>query len=321
MIAGYDYMLVRHQLQHRLFTTVALFLFSLGALMLGTGGAYYAYAAKARSGLDELAVTLNGDILNGSNAVWGPAEDGQPFIGPRTPLVTGPFVSGVDLWEEFGAEEASLTPAESFPRLRIPATAIASRQPYPGELLSATYWGNPLAYEPPAYAQQALVQKFTPTSLSQALPVGSQPAPTRIVAPLLGVDSKVTQLAILDLGDSRVYATPDRVVGHIPESANAGEAASVWFFGHLGSPMMGEGAVFHDLPKIPRLLRGGEDLFVAVESGAKQYLYKITSTQVVHQNDMRLYNTGQATIHLVTCVPALVYDHRLIVTGHLVGVN
>ena len=52
-----------------------------------------------------------------------------------------------------------------------------------------------------------------------------------------------------------------------------------------------------------------------------QYLYRITSTEVLHQDEMRLFNTGWASIHLVSCVPRLVYDHRLVVTGELVGVK
>jgi sortase (surface protein transpeptidase) len=36
---------------------------------------------------------------------------------------------------------------------------------------------------------------------------------------------------------------------------------------------------------------------------------------------MKLYDNGEANIHLVACVPRLVYDHRIIVTGELVGVK
>ena len=42
---------------------------------------------------------------------------------------------------------------------------------------------------------------------------------------------------------------------------------------------------------------------------------------MVSQNDMKMYDTGRPTIHLVTCVPRFVYDHRLIVTGELVGIR
>ncbi len=34
-----------------------------------------------------------------------------------------------------------------------------------------------------------------------------------------------------------------------------------------------------------------------------QHLYRIISSQVVHEQDIRLYDTGGATIHLVSCAP------------------
>ena len=203
----------------------------------------------------------------------------------------------------------------------ISASAIANQQLFPGESLLASAWSNPLAYVPSAYAEQTLLQGFTPMDISQGLPLGSQDAPQRITIPAVGVDSDVTALRILEMGDSRAYETPNKTVGHIPESANPGELASSWFFGHLESPLMGQGAVFSYLPEIPGMLRNGEDVYVIADNRTRQFLYKVTSTRVVHQNDMELYNTGQSTIHLVTCVPRLVYDHRLVVTGQLVGVN
>ena len=57
-----------------------------------------------------------------------------------------------------------------------------------------------------------------------------QPA-TRIMIPSIGINSGITELSIVDLGDSRAYESPDNTVGHIPESANAGEQGPSWFFG------------------------------------------------------------------------------------------
>ena len=51
------------------------------------------------------------------------------------------------------------------------------------------------------------------------------------------------------------------------------------------------------------------------------YLYEVYKTDVVYQDDLRLYDSDQATLTLVTCVPALTYDHRLLVTARLVGVK
>ena len=290
MEAGYDWLLIRAHLRRPLLGVPGLFLLFLGALLLAGGGAYYGYAYQARADLDKLNVTLS------SSPVGELARD-RLASGSTAPT------------------------ALDTPLRQILASAIANQQLFPGESLLASAWSNPLAYVPSAYAEQTLLQGFTPMDINQVLPLGSQDAPQRITIPAVGVDSDVTALRILEMGDSRAYETPNKTVGHIPESANPGEFASSWFFGHLESPLMGQGAGFSYLPEIPGMLRNGEDVYVIADNGTRQFLYKVTSTRVVHQNDMELYDTGQSTIHLVTCVPRLVYDHRLVVTGQLVGVN
>ena len=135
------------------------------------------------------------------------------------------------------------------------------------------------------------------------------------------MDSAIKELAILDLGGSRAYETPANTVGHIPATANAGEANSSWFFGHTESPTMGEGSVFFNLRDIPDKLRRGEDVYIIAVNEQRKYLYRATSSQVVHQRELRLYETGLATIHLVSCVPRLVYDHRLIISGELIAIK
>jgi LPXTG-site transpeptidase (sortase) family protein len=292
MEAGYDYLLLRGRLQRHLLGFSGLFLLVFGALLLVGGGAYYTYAAKARADLDQLNVALPE-----ADRAFPDNQDSARASGPSS------------------AFELVAPPPG------IPASAIANQRLYSGNPLTADSWTNPLAYEPLAYREQVLLQGFTPMKVGQALPMGSQPAATRIMIPSLGVDSGVKDLAVVDLANSRAYETPVDTVGHIPESANVGEAGSSWFFGHLESPIAGEGSVFYHLPKIPDMLRNGEDVFVIADNGAQQYLYRVTSTQVVHQNEMKLHDSGQANIHLVSCVPSLIYDHRLIVTGELVGVK
>lgn len=289
MEAGYDYLLLRGRLQRHLFGFTALFLVSLGVLLLAGGGAYYGYVAKARADLAD----LNASLPQASNT--SPIDqNGQGAAGGGNEFVPPPGMSAQD---------------------------IASQDLGVGDVIDAYAWNNPLAYEPLDYREEVLLQGFTPMSMSQALPLGSQPQATRVMLPELGIDSRVSELDILDLADSRAYQTPVNAVGHIPESANSGEAGSSWFFGHLESPIVGEGSVFFHLPQIADQLRNGEEVFVITDNGAQQYLYQITSTEVVHQDQMNLFDTGQANIHLVTCVPRLDYSHRLIVSGELVGVK
>jgi LPXTG-site transpeptidase (sortase) family protein len=292
MEAGYDYLLLRGRLQRHLLGFSGLFLLIFGMLLLAGGGAYYVYAAKARAHLEQLNVALpEADRTfpdnQGSARVSEPSKALEPISPPPG----------------------------------IPALAIANQSWYSGGPLTADSWSNPLAYEPLAYREQVLLQGFTPMKMGQALPMVSQPATARIMIPSLGIDSSVKELAVRDVANSRAYEKPANAVGHIPESANAGEAGSSWFFGHLESPVAGEGSVFYHLPRVPSMLRKGEEVFVIADNGAQQYLYRVTSTQVVHQSEMKLYDTGQANIHLVACVPSLIYDHRLIVTGELVGVK
>ena len=181
------------------------------------------------------------------------------------------------------------------------------------------FWMDTSSYEAASPEIKALVESFMPIEADQGFPLGSRLASTRISVPSVGIDVTVTELGFEELDGARAYQTPDKTAGHIPETANAGEAGSAWFFGHTEAPTMGEGSVFFNLKEIPELIREGRDVFAIAESEEGQYLYRLASFQVVHEDDIRLYDSGGATIHLVSCVPRLVYDNRLIVSGELVG--
>ena len=232
--------------------------------------------------------------------------------------------------------EVGSHPAAKEVAIQLSHSTIAAQQLYPGTEIRATYWSNPLEYEPAPYIESSLIKGFKPIDSSLFASLGTLPAPTRIIIPEpIAVDSDVAGLEIMDLGDSRAYETPKHIVGHIPTSANPGEGGSLWLFGHLESPISGEGNVFYNLPKIPDLLRRGEDVYTIVESGAVSYLYRITESFVVHQDDLKLdyeylkslkpdyarLNPAGANIHLVVCVPRFVYDSRLVVSGELVGIR
>jgi len=307
MEAGYDYLLLRGRLQRKLFKYTGIIIFVFGVMLLAAGGTYYGYATKARADLDRLNVTLpeaganTGEVRAGASAAGASADD----------LILSSARSRED-----GAQSGR-GPAKVLPG--ISATAIRSRGLYPGDALLATAWSNPWSYEPLGFQEQLLLQGFTPIDFDQLRPADGLSPATRLMVPSIGIDSRVKELAILDLGGSRAYETPANAVGHIPETADAGEAESSWFFGHTESPTLGEGSVFLDLRKIPEKLRNGEDVLIITDNGQEQFLYRATSSAVVHQNDMKLYDTGRATIHLVSCVPRLVYDHRLIITGELIA--
>ena len=354
MEAGYDYLLLRRPPPRPLLKFSGLFLFILGAMLLATSGAYYGYAAKAKADLDNLNVTLPDAIsqmpasddlsslglsdgvstgaplttspdssnLAGATPALQLAQESELGLGPagrseatsRAGFATG--LDAVDVGAPF-----TLPPAKVSSEAPAAAFAIASQRLYPGESLQAGSWNNPLSFEPAYYREHKLLRGFTPIDLGQVPTLHSAKPATRIIIPSINVDSAIRELAILERGGRRAYETPANTVGHIPATANAGEASGSWFFGHTESPTMGEGSVFFNLRDIPGKLRRGEDVYIITDNGQRQYLYRVTSSQVVHQRDLRLYETGLATIHLVSCVPRLVYDHRLIISGELVAIK
>ena len=281
MEAGYDYMLVRGRVQRRLARISGFTLVVLGICLLAAGGAYYAYSANARSGLDDLQVVVESPVTN------------------TTP-----------------------PPTQVPPPREVPAFAssdIAMTSMYPGESVSVDSWTNLQAYEPLSLREENLLEGFSPIEPGDPASLNPVAPATRIIIPAIGIDSTVQQLSIFNLGDSRAYETPKNTVGHIPESANGGEQDDSWYFGHTESPIRGEGSVFFTLQRVPELLKNGEDVYIITNNGSESFLYRAVETRVVHQDDLSLAFSGEGRIHLVSCVPRWVYDHRLIVTGELIG--
>ena len=365
MEAGYDYLLVRKQFHNNLLRYSGLFLLVFSAVLLTVSVAYFVYTQQARSNLDNLNYAVPASLITtqpvvesttvglpvssakvGSQSVTTVSTGVQAVSGvkPVTGVETVSAVQGElaqareSVATESVATETSQATAISDiqqPLLQLPIWAIAQQQLYPGEALRASVWSNPLVYEPTSYIETRILGQFKPIGLDQIAAPGTLLAPTRITIPSIDVESKVSALQIMNLGDSRAYETPKNTVGHIPQSVNAGEMGSAWFFGHLESPIMNEGAVFYNLPKIPGLLRNGEQVYVIVEAGESAYLYKITEAIVVGQDELKLnyqalkdlkpqyaqLEPGGANLHLVACVPRWDYSRRLVVSGTLVGIN
>lgn len=160
---------------------------------------------------------------------------------------------------------------------------------------------------------------FEPIEFSEAAPLPPVAPATAMRIPLLDIHSAVVELSIVDLNDRRAYQTPDNTIGHIPETPDAGEPGQGWYFGHTESPVLDEGSVFFNLQKIPELLRDGREVEIITDNGAQQFLYRVTATRVVHEDDLTLAHGDGHQIHLVSCIPRLVYDHRLIVDAQLIA--
>ena len=322
----------------------------VGALMLVAGGGYYAYSANARSQLDHLNFTVAETAPNAPAPSARAAASLQPNNAAlQSPLdqpqIAAPAVDRSPAqFDDVAATAASQAPipAAANPEDTPPADSTAQQSPtraplppssyaalYPATQIHPKFWGNPLWVdsEPYLYAAAnpapALPPGFRALSATEdALAPGEGAFTTRMTIPAIGVDSDITELAILNIGSANAaYETPAHLVGHIPHSPNPGELGNAWYFGHLESPIRGEGSVFKRLPEIPALLRDGDDVFIqlATQDG-NTYLYKVSETEVMHQDDLRMYTADNARITLVACVPRLVYDHRILVTAELVGV-
>ena len=299
---------VKRRRERRFYLGLALL--GVGLLLLVGSGAYFGYASLARSQLDRLVVDarISSEDTASPEAALAAVTQALDSLQDPASSTTQTVPSDIALGE------IALSPGGS---------DLPQHRPlYPGEQLLSKYWADPLRATPPDPYVQRLVQGFQPVNGSGAPSLGKTPShATRILIPSIQVDARTNELAILDLGDSRAYETPNKVVGHIPDTANPGHKGNGWYFGHLESPLRGEGNVFQNLPKIPELLRQGDEVPVILETSESQYLYRVIKSDVVEAGRLHLYDTDDSTITLVACVPRLVYDHRLLVTAELVGVR
>ncbi len=278
-------------------------LLGIGGLLLVAAGAYYGYGLFAARGFDDL-VTVNPGV---TEVLEPPArEDPQQATPTPQPLAATPTEPG---------ESPSPSPQPTATAPQRPAPEL--QELYPGSLMPARQWADPRGTI--ALAQPDL-DGFTPlSSQGQPLISGSVGRAERIIIPQLHINSAVEELGIKNLASSAEYETPKFVVGHIPATPNPGSEGNGWYFGHLESPVGGEGNVFASLPRVPDLLRNGEDVHVILHSDGRDYLYSISSTDLLHRDELALYGSDDARVTLVTCFPRLRYDHRLLVTGQLIG--
>ena len=194
---------------------------------------------------------------------------------------------------------------------------------FPGNFVPALAWTDPRWADVDYEGYASVLEGFT-SPAGSGLP--AQPdelsPPVLIQIPSIGLASTVKELRVVNYGDARGWETPKDIVGHIPTTPNPGTMGNVFLFGHLQSPVRGEGSVFRNLARVPDLLRKGEKVYVVLRNEEdREFLYRVTQTSVVHQEDFAVTESPDAIITMVACVPAYVYDHRLMVTAKLVGVR
>ena len=345
--------------------TLAIIAACLGALALAAMGTYYGVRLYGASTLDDLEATIaapaamplatpgetviHGAIMpdgefkpiaavvrkdagsmplrsapDSADAVT-PPDDAEPPNLAAAPI-PAPFEDSADA--AIFAESAAPPSDDDMTEFDARALVASYNSIYPALAMHPKYWRSPATAGSDAYTFGSVMRPdgFLSLSADRGEPRGTAPDAAHVEIPSIGVDSAVANLAILDLGDRREYETPNKIVGRIPQKANPGEIGATWLFGHLESPIRGEGDVFRRLPEIPNLLKMGDPVYVEVRNEAgDEFLYQITETKVVHRDDLAPYVYGEdpdkAVITLVACVPRMVYDHRILVIGELVGVK
>ena len=192
---------------------------------------------------------------------------------------------------------------------------------YPGGNMNPRYWSDPYWAGNLPFGGQTIPEGFVPVdadALARTATGGERGVRMRI--PAIDLDATVSELEIRDLGDSREWSTPDKVVGHIPSTANPGESANGWYFGHLEDFLANEGDIFRRLPEISEMIKNDPvDIFVATSDA--EYMYRVTATRQIHRDELHLTDTSNAQITLVTCWPFRVYDQRIVVSAILIAVK
>ena len=283
-------------------------LVGLGLLLVATSGGYILYSWIADRDLDRLVYKPSEGSLSESAPVLEEPTTLYQLRSESTSSLDEPTTLQQPPVSDFSAPAPSVTSPDP-----------VSQRLFPGENISFQYWADLWAAEPVPPADDPIADGFLPIDPAAIGAVGSLPKATRISIPAIDLEAEINELAILDLGDSKAYETPKHVVGHIPSSANSGEAGNNWLFGHLESLIRGEGSIFRNLPRIPDLLRRGERVYVILETPLGEYLYEASETDLIHKTDLTLYPSDQALLTMVTCYPRFKYDKRLLVTANLVG--
>jgi sortase (surface protein transpeptidase) len=146
----------------------------------------------------------------------------------------------------------------------------------------------------------------------------ASPAADTLEIPAINLRTSVYALAVYDEGGKQLWESPVDIVGHIPGTSHPGEIGAGWYFGHLESPVRGEGNVFQNLPDIVELIKHDPvDIIIGSTNG--EFLYRVTETGFIHRDDLVLDQTSASTVTLVASYPKLVYDHRILVTGELLA--
>jgi sortase (surface protein transpeptidase) len=276
----------------------------LGVLLAVGGVGYLISAEIARSQLGALVY----DVPQSERAAWLTAP-APSSIDPDI-AVPGSSVSGIS-----DPEPGS----DGIPGDSASAGPFDPTQLYPARWTNPRYWSEPEWAGSLPYGGADLPEGFAYANPADIISSpGTFSEATTLEIPAIGLSTSVYRLSVYDEGGRQLWESPVDIVGHIPGSARPGEPGAGWYFGHLESPVRGEGNVFHDLPDVVDLIQHDPvDIIIGSDDG--EFLYRVTGTGFIHRDDLVLEESSASTVTLVSSYPRLVYDHRLLVTGELLA--
>ena len=272
-----------------------------GAILLAVAGGFFGYQAYIDERYEPVVSITTAPVLPSQQdlqqLVVPPPDAPSPSQPASTaPLLdSGPAASSATLGEVYGGEV------------------------YGGLGVRPQDWVNPLwAGE---QDDQQLTSVYLPVSEVDLPESGLSPA-TLVRIPAIGLQSETIVLGTFITDDGHLkFESPVFDVGIIPNHTNPGEVGNTWLFGHLESPLKGEGAVFRDLHKVHDFLRRGEPVYVIVDTDDGSFLYQATEFRILPQEDVYFWDSDGRTATLVSSWPRFKYDERVVVTAELVGVR
>lgn len=265
-----------------------------GLLLLALAGGFFGYQAYLDERYEPVvsaslppALPSPQDLQRLTVPPANPPSQGQPAGSTSVP-VTGPGPSAATLGDVYG-----------------------------GWHTAPQDWANPL------WAQERddweSTGEYLPVAQLDIPESGLSPA-TLVRIPIIGLEAETVELGTYTSDEGHLkYESPIFDVGIIPGRTNPGEVGNTWLFGHLESPLRGEGAVFRDLPKLHDYLRNAEPVYVIVDSDDGSFLYQATEFRIMPKEDVHFWGSDGRTATLVCSWPRFKYDERVVVTAELVG--
>jgi len=276
---------------------LAIAIVVLGSILAVVAIGYLIYAEIERSQLNDLVYEVSPDEragwLTGPLPGTGPVDSTAPDDSPSAsdPTTGDPVVAG----------------------------PVIAAQLFPARWTNPKYWSEPEWAGSLPYGSADLPADFEYVNSAEIISSAqASSAASTLEIPAIGLSTTVYGLTIYAEGGKQLWESPVDIVGHIPYTARPGELGTGWYFGHLQSPVRGEGNIFHDLPDIVDLIKHDPvDIIIGNDDG--EFLYRVTETGFIHRDDLVLHQSSNSTVTLVASYPKLVYDHRLLVTAELLA--